>query len=389
MNLEQLSQLVQWLDEEHRRDKAQLADLAAQLDQTTAQASGLNKSLQDFEERLARVQTQSLRYAQLEQSLAQVKTEVNLMLDQYNERLLKREEESFKMRQLERERQDQTIAQVNEKVEAALGWQRTVVGDHDQIKKLDTLFPPINRQIEELGKRLDAHNARIQVAEEWVRRAGTLIAEVQQLADRLRTERAEAAEAARREEQKRVRMTAEWTEQMKTYQREMAEWIAQLQPLQDLPKQVRQEMTGVTEVIDGVKQTESRLNQWQKLMDENRRKETDALTEDIEKRWQQQVNEKQFLRDEWAKRLGALGARVDPLEEWRIEVNKTLSALTEKSAAERKTLLHLLGDVMRAQIEISRQQSARAEQMLNDVLARIEAEQVGQKPKHKARTTTT
>jgi hypothetical protein len=68
MNQDQTVQLITWLDEEHRKDKTQLGELANQLSQQYTQISGLNKSLQDLEERLARVQSQALRYTQLEQS---------------------------------------------------------------------------------------------------------------------------------------------------------------------------------------------------------------------------------------------------------------------------------------------------------------------------------
>jgi len=73
MNLEQAVQLLNWLDEEHRKDKAQIAELASQLTQQYTQVAGLNKTVQDLEERLARLQSQSLRFTQLEQTAGQPK----------------------------------------------------------------------------------------------------------------------------------------------------------------------------------------------------------------------------------------------------------------------------------------------------------------------------
>jgi chromosome segregation ATPase len=83
MNLEQAVQLLNWLDEEHRKDKAQIAELAGQLTQQYTLVAGLNKTVQDLEERLARLQSQSLRFAQLEQRVGQTKAEVQMALEQH------------------------------------------------------------------------------------------------------------------------------------------------------------------------------------------------------------------------------------------------------------------------------------------------------------------
>ena len=169
MNLDQATQLITWLDEEHRKDKAQLGELANQLSQQYTQISGLGKSLQDLEERLARVQTQALRYSQLEQSAGQTKTEVQVMLDQYDSRHQRAEEESFKMRQMEREREDQILAAVQMQLEALQQWQRSTVGDHDLVQRSDLTIATFQRELEEAIQRDEDSNRRLQVIEEWVR----------------------------------------------------------------------------------------------------------------------------------------------------------------------------------------------------------------------------
>src|SRR5574341_1993818 len=82
---DQTAQLVAWLDEEHRRDKAQLSEVLEQLGQHHTYIAGLAKNLQDFEERLARVQSQSMRYSQIEQTIGQIKAEVQMMMDQHDQ----------------------------------------------------------------------------------------------------------------------------------------------------------------------------------------------------------------------------------------------------------------------------------------------------------------
>jgi len=103
MNLDQAVQLLNWLDEEHRKDKAQIAELASQLTQQYTQVAGLNKTVQDLEERIARVQSQALRYSQLEQTAGQTKAEVQMMLEQHDKRRVQAEEEAFRLRRFWRQ----------------------------------------------------------------------------------------------------------------------------------------------------------------------------------------------------------------------------------------------------------------------------------------------
>ena len=57
-----------------RKDKAQISEFAGQLTQQYTNIAGLNKALQDLEERIQRLQSQSLRYSQMEQTIGQTKS---------------------------------------------------------------------------------------------------------------------------------------------------------------------------------------------------------------------------------------------------------------------------------------------------------------------------
>ena len=383
MNLDQATQLISWLDEEHRKDKAQLGELASQLSQQYTQISGLNKSLMDLEERLARVQSQALRYAQLEQSAGQVKAEVQLMLDQYDRHYQQAEEESFKLRQVERERQDQVLAAIQMQLEALQQWQRATIGDHELIQRADLTLSTLQREMEEGIQRDEDHNRRVQVLEEWVSRVGQLTSEMHALSERLRQERAEAAEASRRAEQQRARHMAEWSEQMKSSRREIEDWIAQMRTMQEQHKESRKTYADMQELEERLKQMESRLLQWQRLVEEARRKERDQIVADVDKRWQQQLGEWQFLRDEWAKKLGATTDRVAKLEDWRPEAVAQLHELVEKLEKERRDRVGVIADLIKIQNDIERAHMANFDKTMNDLLSRIEGEKgAAAKPKH-------
>ncbi|MEW5718682.1 MAG: hypothetical protein AB1817_08665 [Chloroflexota bacterium] len=384
MNLDQAVQLLNWLDEEHRKDKTQIAELASQLTQQYTLVAGLNKTAQDLEERLARVQSQALRYSQLEQTAGQTKAEVQMMLEQHNKQRAQAEEESFRLRQAERERAEQILSTVQLQIEGLQQWQRSTIGDHELINRVDLTLGTLQREVEEQIHRDEESNHRLQLLEEWVPRFGQMATEQRQLSERLTKERAEAVEAARRAEQQRARHMAEWAEQMKASRREVDEWISQMRAIQEQHKDSRKIYNEMQELEERLKQTEARLLQWQRLLEETRRKERDQMLADVDKRWQQQLGEWQFLRDEWTKRLSAITDRVGKLEDWRPEVVSQLHDLVEKMEREHRERLMMMVDVVKAEIDLQRSHATQVDKVLNELITRIEGEKAGTKSRSKA-----
>lgn len=381
---EQTIQRLNWLDEEHRRDKATLIDLNTKIDNYLSQINGFSKGLADLEERLARVQGQALRYSQIESVLAQLKTEVNVMFEQAERRSHQREAEYLSVRTLDRDRLDKAVEALSAKIQEVAGGQRYNQSDHDAIKRIEGGQVAFIRGIEELNKRIDSMNTRIQVAEEWVRRTGALIAEVQQLADRLRTDRADALEVMRRSDQTRQRQVTEWNEQMKVQRREMEDWIAQLRPLLDLPKETRGYLATLREQEEQLKTIEPRLTQRQKLNEDYIRKEVESMKQDLAKRENVSQKEWEFMRDDWSKKIAAISQRFDPLDEWRPQVLEEFRELRERSDADRLRFLSILADVVRMQVDYGRNTNSRYEQFASDIITRVENERAGAKVKKPA-----
>jgi chromosome segregation ATPase len=381
MNPDQNGQMLTWLDEEHRKDKVMMGDILGQLDQHLTQITGLTKGLQDLEERLARVQSQSLRYSQIEQALGQVKTEVTLLFEQFNQRVQQREDEAFKVRQKERERLDKAVVEMGNKIDEVARPLPRFATYHDAIRRLEGGQLPLIRGLEELSKRQESFNSRLAVAEEWVKRTGALIAEIQQLAERLRQERSDAFEATRRADQVRARQVTEWNEQMKVARREMEDWVAQLKPLLDLPKEVRGYLAPLRELESELKQIEPQMGQRQKLLEEFSRAEIATMKSELEKRWNQQQRDWDFMREEWSKKVTALGLRFDPLDEWRPQVMEEFRVIRERMDSDRQRWLDVLNDIVQMQVEHERGSNARYDQFSGDLLTRLETEKAGAKVK--------
>lgn len=371
MSPDQAVQLIAWLDEEHRKDKAQMSEILDRLSQQYTQIAGLSKSVQDMEERLARLQSQALRYSQIEQTVNQMNAQVQIAMDQYDQQRQHTEEEAFKLRQLEREREDKILDALQMQVEALQQWQRSIVGDHDILTRLELTLPG---EIQNAIERSEDYDRRLLNIEEWVNRSGQLTAELHQLSERLRQERAEAAEAGRRAEQQRARHMAEWGEQIKALRSEFHNEI-DIAELRSQQKEGQKRLTSLQELEERLKQMEARLVNWQRLVEEGRRKEHDQLLTNTEKRWQQQLGEWQFLRDEWIKRLTAMTDRLSVLEDWRAGVINSMHEFMDKIDQERRARLAMITDVLKVESEVDRQRSKSVEELLKQ----LESEKAGLK----------
>ncbi len=372
MEQTQTTQMVKWLDEERRREKAQVAELMDQMTLVNTNLAGLNKTVQDMAERVAKLQGQALRYSQIEQGVGQMNTQVQIALDNYDKRRQHAEVEAFQVRQQERERENQFLRQLQLQVDALLQFQRAISNDHEIVQRLDLVVVTLQREIEDLIQRSQEKDHRIEYVEDWVKHGTQLSTELHQLSERLRAERSESAEASRRAEQQRARHMAEWSEQMRAARLQMEELIPSLQ---EQLKEGKKVLGSVQEVEERIKQIEPRLTNWQKLTDESRRKERDQLLEDIEKRWKQQLGEWQFLRDEWNKRITALTDRLTKLEDWRPEVTTQLQEQIDKIEKERRERLTMIADALKGLIELERQ----GYKSFEDLLTRVEGEGSGAK----------
>jgi chromosome segregation ATPase len=386
MDLDQAIQMINWLDEEHRKDKAMISEMSGQLTQQYAQIGALGKSIQDLEERIARLQSQALRYSQVEQALGQTKAEVQSMLDQTEKRRLAVDEDQYKIRQLERERFDPIFSSMQLQIEALQQFQRSIIGDHELLSRVDLTLPTYQTEIEEGIKRVEEINHRIALVEEWVPRFGQLATEQRQLSERLNKERADAVDAARRAEQVRARHMAEWAEQMKASRREIDDWISNMRTIQEQHKESRKVYGEMAELEDRLKQMEARLLQWQRLVEDARRKENDQIRGDVEKRWQQQLGEWQYLRDEWNKRMAAVTDRMGKMEDWRPEVASQLHDLVERLDKERREREKIFPEILKLVIDLEKQRATQVDKAVGDLMARAEAERTMPKSRKSAVT---
>ena len=100
MDLGQLSQMTTWLDEEHRRSKAEFISLQQQVQRLEAELEDQSQVLRSLEERVAGMQSQQITFTRLDAALKELKEDVSHMLAQSDERRQQESRETARVREI-------------------------------------------------------------------------------------------------------------------------------------------------------------------------------------------------------------------------------------------------------------------------------------------------
>jgi len=377
MDLAQLEQMVNWLDEERRKDKEELARLRQRLEQQLLAADEQVRRFQELDARLSAVQTQVARMARFDQALEQLRKELVALVGQVDEKLTAAQREAERARLMEREAQTAAIAELRKqleplpKLEEALEARRTEEQRLNQMileqrPKLLALQDRLDEQIHatrvveeqrahdakriaeiqetanELLRRTEALTAKAQLLEDSIRKTEQQVATIQATRDDLRTEQRQFMEEQLLAEQKRRRQLDEWAQELAQHQKRMADFSAAMQVYKDFYDKNRHALESLEKLQTHLSQRQAELAEMQRLSEERQKKTLLEWREENEKRWKQEAltaeyawNQQQRQNETFASRLDALEAAI-PLAD--AELARVWEELTQTVAAQLECL---------------------------------------------------
>jgi len=377
MDLAQLEQMVNWLDEERRKDKEELARLRQRLEQQLLAADEQVRRFQELDARLSAVQTQVARMARFDQALEQLRKELVALVGQVDEKLTAAQREADRARLMEREAQTAAIAELRKqleplpKLEEALEARRTEEQRLNQMileqrPKLLALQDRLDEQIHatrvveeqrahdakriaeiqetanELLRRTEALTAKAQLLEDSIRKTEQQVATIQATRDDLRTEQRQFMEEQLLAEQKRRRQLDEWAQELAQHQKRMADFSAAMQVYKDFYDKNRHALESLEKLQTHLSQRQAELAEMQRLSEERQKKTLLEWREENEKRWKQEAltaeyawNQQQRQNETFASRLDALEAAI-PLAD--AELARVWEELTQTVAAQLECL---------------------------------------------------
>jgi len=352
MDLGQLTQVTTWLDEEHRRDKAELTRLQQKLESQDAELQDQALVIKDLEGRVANMQTRMLQFTQLENALEQLKSEVVQMLTQAEERRQQEGRETERVRSIERDnvakalneirRELQRLPRVDEELALRKAEQRRVSDSLLMMQQeLNALTQEVENKLRGLGfledgrqqdakriarlqqeslealKRLEQQGSRLQMIEDVTQRQERDTGEMKEVVSQIRVDQREFVEGQLLEFEHLKRQMAEWVETLEMHVKKMDDFSARIQEFTEAFRQDRQVVETVERFQEMIKREQTQVSELQRLAEERQKRQLEQWDEENEKRWR-----KELLR--WDHQWGEQGKRNSQVSEHFTDVESRL-----------------------------------------------------------------
>jgi hypothetical protein len=349
MDLTQLSQMVTWLDEEHRRDREELAKLDQRLQSMAIERQEQSRRIQDLEGRLASTQAQLGRYTQIEQALQQLKNEVVVMLDKQTEARLHAERESERARLSDREALGRSVAEMRKELgrlgrieedmvtrqaedqrlgEMVLALRQSVnVVGKDLDERTRTLPYMVEQRAQdnkriaqlqgenvELLKRTDALANRVPLLEERLQRIENGVQRIQPLAEQLRQDQQTYLEAQKLKDVERTRQMDQWGQEFGLQHELIEKQNLRMREFDTRYEAAGRAIKALEEFQAQMVQGQKQVSELQRLAEERQRKELGEWQGENEQRWKKETLRWDFALQEQAKVNQKFIDRFSPVE---------------------------------------------------------------------------
>ena len=324
MDVGQLTQMTTWLDEEHRRDKAELIRLQQRIESQEGELQDQSRLIKDLEGRVVSMQAQLLKFTQLETALEQLKGEVVQMFGHADERRQQETRESERVRAIERDnvsralneirrdlqrlpRLDEELglrkAEQNRISESLLNVQQEVTtltqevdnnlrsipfleeGRQQDAKRIARL----QQESLEALKRTEQHGSRLHMIEDVMQRQERDTGEVKELFSRLRVAQREFVEGQLLETEQIKRQMAEWTEVLEVHIKKIEDFAVRQREFTEAFREDRLVVANVERFQEQIRREQTQVAELQRLGEDRQKRQLEEWQEEDEKRWRREL----------------------------------------------------------------------------------------------------
>lgn len=362
MDLNQMSQMINWLDEEHRRDKALLLELRQKVESQAVELENQARRIQDLEGRLSNTQAKLSRFTQIEQALQQLRDEVTDMIARLEEENEQARREEARIRQVERENTTRAInelrrsldklpqleerikvlreedkriiEQVQDLATRTTTLQRTLPSLEDRVAYVETQRVNDQKHITQLQeenvqllRRTEAHQAKLELIEDLARRNEQAIAALQATREDLRRDFNKWVENAQLREADFQQKVQQWEIHMNEYAEQIRQQQQLLSQTQQFQVRVQEHLKAIEAFKDELEREFNLTAEKMRLSVEQQRRLYEEWTAEQEQRWQKFRLEREAKWNQIDARHEELKDRLRQLETFRREANDRLQQL--------------------------------------------------------------
>lgn len=388
MDLTQLSQMVGWLDEEHRRDREEIAKLDQRLQSMVIENQEQARRIQDLEGRLANTQAQLTQFAQIQQALQQLKNEVVVLLDKQAEARLQSEREIERARMSDREALARGLAEVRKELLRLARVEEELVARRAEDQRLGEMLLALRQSLNNVGKdlddrtrtlpymveqraqdnkriaqlqaehvellkRTDAIAAKSPIFEERIARLERDLQKIQPIPEQLRTAQEAFLETQRVADVERARQMSVWEAEF-LQQRELIEkQVVRMREFTAQYEAAGRAIKTLEEFQAAMIRDQRQVSELQRLAEERQRKELAEWQAENEQRWKKETLRWDYGIQEQQKINQKVNDRFLPLEKSLALLQREVEALWKlheqlgaRQLQEAQHLLDLIGKAL-------------------------------------------
>jgi len=179
MEINQIASMIEWLDEERRRDKALIATLEERVALQSDSVDTMQRRVNTVESDQAMIKHEVLPANREHDIIEQVRQDMEQMLENAEARRLTAEREAERRLELQRENIQRAVAELGEKADR-LERQLTNISDvQTEGDRLTNAMRLLNQEVDDLTKKLEGPDRRLSFLEEQRRTDARRLAELE------------------------------------------------------------------------------------------------------------------------------------------------------------------------------------------------------------------
>ena len=179
MEINQIASMIEWLDEERRRDKALIATLEERVAQQSNSVDTMQRRVNTVESDQVLIKQEALPAKKEHDIIEQVRQDMEQMLENAEARRLTAEREAERRLELQRENIQRAVSDLGEKADRLERQLANVSDIQTEGDRLTSAMRLLNQEVDDLTKKLEGPDRRLSFLEEQRRTDARRLAEIE------------------------------------------------------------------------------------------------------------------------------------------------------------------------------------------------------------------
>ena len=179
MEINQIASMIEWLDEERRRDKAAMATLEERLAQQAETIDQMQRRINSVESDQSMMKQETLPVQKEREIMERLRTETRQSLENAEARRLTAEREAERRLELQRENVQRSLRDLSEKLGRLEKQMTAFSGLETERERLTNAMRALNQEMDDLTKKLEEPDRRLAFLEEQRRADARRLVEIE------------------------------------------------------------------------------------------------------------------------------------------------------------------------------------------------------------------